>query len=70
MFYSLVALAYAETQASVMTLVSLEQSAYVAQQVTQRDGAGLGGVTERAEGKSCRGWGSLEEAEFPPPSCV
>lgn len=52
MFYSLVAVAYSETQASVAAVGSLEQSAYVAQKVTQRNGAESGGMTERAEGES------------------
>lgn len=64
MFYSLVAVAYSETQASVVAVRSLEQSSYAAQQVTQRSGAGPGGMTERAVGKELGvGEGSHEEAE-------
>ena len=37
--------------------------ACAAQQVTQRNGAGLGGVAERAERESCGDWASHEESE-------
>lgn len=47
----------------MVALGSLEQSACAAQKVTQRHGAELGGVAERAEGESCGDWGSHEEAE-------
>lgn len=52
MLYSLVDVAYSETQASVVAVGSLEQSAYAAQKVTQRNGAEewLRGQRERAGG--------------------
>lgn len=59
LFHSLVVVAHSESQLSVMTLVSLAESAYVGQWVPH--GVGLGGKAERGQRERARVTGGLIE---------